>query len=166
MVFNSTRSRYEASARQAQSKRFHPLTSSHPFPPASPLQSSDYPRLPHPPFYSPLTSYASKLAGSDFAPSHLSNLQVHLLICCIPHSLPIELTDALNSMSSGFVPAGAADDLPPEDQAWRKAREDIKDARKRKQESSDPANDVKSLYEVLQQNKGEQAVDSVGLSTR
>ena len=76
------------------------------------------------------------------------NCEQNLIHRC-PHSL---LT--CRNMSSGFVPAGAGDDPPPEDDAWRQARQDVEATRERRKQDAEEAIDGKTLYEVLQQNKG------------
>lgn len=54
-------------------------------------------------------------------------------------------------MSSGFVSAGTVDDAAKRDEEWRKAREELDDDQRKEQ---DNPNDGRSLYEVLQANKG------------
>ena len=56
-------------------------------------------------------------------------------------------------MSSGFVSGGTTDQPLERDDEWRKAQHEIEVARKKKEDESRHEGG-KSLYEVLQQNKG------------
>jgi hypothetical protein len=56
-------------------------------------------------------------------------------------------------MSSGFVSAGTIDKPTERDDAWRVAQEELEENRRRK-EAAEQQNGGKSLYEVLQANKG------------
>lgn len=56
-------------------------------------------------------------------------------------------------MSSGFVPAGSTENTSSTNDDWEKAKQDIEDARRRKEEAGRQEGG-KSLFEVLQQNKG------------
>jgi len=56
-------------------------------------------------------------------------------------------------MSSGFVPGGTIDQPVERDDDWRKAQQELEETRRRKEEQS-RQEDGKSLYEVLQANKG------------
>jgi hypothetical protein len=56
-------------------------------------------------------------------------------------------------MSSGFVSGGTIDDPAERDDAWRAAQEELAENRRRKDELA-TQNDGKSLYDVLQANKG------------
>jgi hypothetical protein len=56
-------------------------------------------------------------------------------------------------MSSGFVSAGTIDKPTERDDAWRAAQEELEENRRRK-EAAEQQNGGKSLYEVLQANKG------------
>ena len=56
-------------------------------------------------------------------------------------------------MSSGFVSGGTIDKPIERDDEWLKAEQELEEIRKRKDELA-RKNDGKSLYEVLQQNKG------------
>lgn len=57
-------------------------------------------------------------------------------------------------MSSGFVSAGTNDNPVERDDEWRKAQEIVEASFRRKQEEGRQEGG-KSLYEVLQQNKGD-----------
>lgn len=57
-------------------------------------------------------------------------------------------------MSSGFVSGGTIDKPIERDDEWLKAQQELEETRKRKDELA-RQNDGKSLYEVLQQNKGD-----------
>ncbi len=58
-------------------------------------------------------------------------------------------------MSSGFVAEGGASEQPAEpNEEWVNAQRAIEESRKRKAEVGQQA-DGKSLFEVLQQNKGD-----------
>ena len=56
-------------------------------------------------------------------------------------------------MSSGFVSAGTTDNPIERDDEWLKAQQEIEAARRRKEEESRQEGG-KTLYEVLQSNKG------------
>ena len=56
-------------------------------------------------------------------------------------------------MSSGFISGGTNDAPTERDDEWRKAQQDIEANRRRKEEESRHDNG-KTLYEVLQANKG------------
>lgn len=56
-------------------------------------------------------------------------------------------------MSSGFVPTGSENKLSRNDGDWLKAQQDIEAIRTQKREQGGQEGG-KSLYEVLQQNKG------------
>ena len=56
-------------------------------------------------------------------------------------------------MSSGFVSGGTADEPIKRDDEWLKAQQELEATRRRKEEESRQTGG-KSLYEVLQQNKG------------
>lgn len=62
-------------------------------------------------------------------------------------------------MSSRFVPAGSTDDTAPDMDDWDQARKDIEETRRRKEEESRQEGG-KSLYDILQQNKGKFISDS------
>ncbi len=57
-------------------------------------------------------------------------------------------------MSSGFVPGGTHDKPLERDDEWLKAQQEIEAARRRKEEE-DSQQGSKTLYEVLQGNKGD-----------
>lgn len=57
-------------------------------------------------------------------------------------------------MSSGFVSGGTVDQPIERDDGWLQAQKEIEANRRRKEEESRQEGG-KSLYEVLQQNKGE-----------
>jgi hypothetical protein len=57
-------------------------------------------------------------------------------------------------MSSGFVSGGTADKPIERDDEWRQAQQEIED-RRREKEDIGKQNEGKSLYEVLQANKGD-----------
>ena len=59
-------------------------------------------------------------------------------------------------MSSGFVPAGADGSSTKPDDAWVKAQQLVAQSRGTEAKIS-KQDDGKSLYDVLQQNKGRQA---------
>ena len=56
-------------------------------------------------------------------------------------------------MSSGFVSGGTTEDASSRDREWQAAHTELEADRQRKAEAGKQA-DGKSLYEVLQQNKG------------
>ena len=58
-------------------------------------------------------------------------------------------------MSSGFVSGGTIDNLAERDDAWRAAQQEIEEKRRQKEDEGRHQNDGKSLFEVLQANKGE-----------
>lgn len=58
-------------------------------------------------------------------------------------------------MSSRFVSAGTIDEPVAQDDEWRRAQEEIEANRRRKAQEG-VLEGGKSLYEVLQSNKGEQ----------
>ena len=57
-------------------------------------------------------------------------------------------------MSSGFVSGGTAEHPIERDDEWLKAQQEI-EANRRKKEEASRQEDGKTLYEVLQNNKGE-----------
>lgn len=57
-------------------------------------------------------------------------------------------------MSSGFVSGGTTDNPIERDDEWLKAQQEIEATRRRKEEESRQEGG-KTLYEVLQSNKGE-----------
>jgi hypothetical protein len=57
-------------------------------------------------------------------------------------------------MSSGFVSGGTIDQPVERDDEWLKAQQEIEDLRRRKEDEA-KQDGGKSLYEILQQNKGE-----------
>lgn len=57
-------------------------------------------------------------------------------------------------MSSGFVSGGTIDNPIERDDEWLKAQQEIEVNRRRKEEEGRQV-DGKSLFEVLQQNKGD-----------
>jgi hypothetical protein len=57
-------------------------------------------------------------------------------------------------MSSGFVSGGTADKPIERDDEWRQAQQEIED-RRREKEDRGKQNEGKSLFEVLQANKGD-----------
>jgi hypothetical protein len=57
-------------------------------------------------------------------------------------------------MSSGFVSGGTADQPLERDDEWRKAQQEIEQRRRQKEEESRQGGE-KSLYEILQSNKGD-----------
>lgn len=61
---------------------------------------------------------------------------------------------------SRFVSAGTAEDPPTRDEDWLQAQQDLDDARRRKEEESRQT-DGKSLFEVLQANKGKPLPTSI-----
>lgn len=60
-------------------------------------------------------------------------------------------------MSSGFVSGGTADAPIERDDEWRQAQREIEEKRREKEELG-KQNEGKSLYEVLQANKGDTAL--------
>ena len=56
-------------------------------------------------------------------------------------------------MSSGFISGGTTDKPIERDDEWLKAQQEIEELRRRKEEEGQQQ-DGKSLYEVLQANKG------------
>ena len=59
-------------------------------------------------------------------------------------------------MSSGFVSGGTTDNPIERDSEWLRVQEELEANRRRKDEESQQVGG-KSLYEVLEQNKGTQA---------
>jgi hypothetical protein len=59
---------------------------------------------------------------------------------------------AHETMSSGFVSGGTADNPTERDEEWKRAAKDLEDARRAKEDLA-KEHDGKSLYEVLQANK-------------
>ncbi len=57
------------------------------------------------------------------------------------------------SMSSGFISGGTADQPLERDDEWRKAQQEIEDRRRQKEQERRQGGE-KSLYEILQNNKG------------
>lgn len=57
-------------------------------------------------------------------------------------------------MSSGFVSGGTIEHPKERDDEWRRAQEELEEQRRLKEEQA-KQNDGKSLYEVLQANKGD-----------
>ena len=57
-------------------------------------------------------------------------------------------------MSSGFVSGGTVDEPTKRDEAWLKVQQQVEEKRKQKLEAARQDNG-KSLYEKLQENKGE-----------
>ena len=57
-------------------------------------------------------------------------------------------------MSSGFVAGGTADNPIERNDEWRQAQQEI-EAKRREKEELGKQNEGKSLYEVLQANKGD-----------
>jgi hypothetical protein len=57
-------------------------------------------------------------------------------------------------MSSGFVSGGTADKPVERDDEWRQAQQEIEDRRREKKDIG-KQNEGKSLYEILQANKGD-----------
>ena len=57
-------------------------------------------------------------------------------------------------MSSGFVSGGTTDQPIQRDDEWLKAQQEVEASRRRREEESKQEGG-KSLYEVLQQNKGD-----------
>ena len=57
-------------------------------------------------------------------------------------------------MSSGFVPGGTADQPLERDDEWRKAQLEIEE-RRRQKEAEHRQGGERSLYEILQHNKGD-----------
>jgi hypothetical protein len=55
---------------------------------------------------------------------------------------------------SRFVPAGTDPDSLPPDDAWLKAKQEVESQKKPKPREEGVQEGGKSLYEVLQQNKG------------
>ena len=66
------------------------------------------------------------------------------------HSTP------LRDMSSGFVSGGTVDAPIERDEEWRQAQREIEEKRREKEELG-KQNEGKSLYEILQANKGDTA---------
>lgn len=66
-------------------------------------------------------------------------------------------------MSSGFVSGGASDQPIERDDEWLKAQQEIEATRRRKEEESRQEGG-KTLYEVLQQNKGDYSENSPSTS--
>jgi len=62
-------------------------------------------------------------------------------------------------MSSGFVSAGTTEKPAERDDAWLKAQAELEAARQRREEAKQ--DDGKSLYEVLQANKGDYHVAGI-----
>ncbi len=60
----------------------------------------------------------------------------------------------LGGMSSGFVSGGTTDTPVEHDEEWLKAQQEI-EANRRKKEGEGKQDGGKSLYEILQNNKGE-----------
>lgn len=56
-------------------------------------------------------------------------------------------------MSSGFVSGGTTEYTPGNDSEWQKVKQELDESRKRRAEQGKHEGG-KSLYEVLQQNKG------------
>ena len=61
-------------------------------------------------------------------------------------------------MSSGFVSGGTADNPIERDDEWKQAQRELEEKRKEKEELG-KQNEGKSLYEVLQANKGDTTLD-------
>lgn len=57
-------------------------------------------------------------------------------------------------MSSGFVSGGTVDEAIQRDDEWVKAQKEIEETRRRKEEEGRQEGG-KTLFEVLQQNKGD-----------
>ena len=57
-------------------------------------------------------------------------------------------------MSSGFVSGGTADSPTKRDDEWVKAQQEIEASRRRKEEDG-RQEDGKTLYDILQANKGD-----------
>lgn len=68
--------------------------------------------------------------------------------------------DDLAVMSSGFVSGGTIDEPAERDDEWLRVQRDLEEERRRKAEIG-KQDGGKSLYEVLQQNKSESAIDSL-----
>lgn len=66
-------------------------------------------------------------------------------------------------MSSGFVCGGTADQPTERDDEWLQAQKDIENTRRRKEEEIRQSGG-KTLYEVLQQNKGKYILPNPGCS--
>lgn len=66
-------------------------------------------------------------------------------------------------MSSGFVSGGTVERPVERDDAWLQAQKDVEETRRRKEEESRQEGG-KTLYEVLQQNKGDYRVSILKLS--
>lgn len=77
--------------------------------------------------------------------AHFDHSPPHLGILFVP-------ADAI-TMSSGFVPGGTIDKPTERDDEWRAAQAEI-EAKRLEKEDRDKQHDGKSLYEVLQANKG------------
>lgn len=58
-------------------------------------------------------------------------------------------------MSSGFIPSSTSSNLNFRDEEWIKARAELDAARHRKEELSQQQQNGKSLYDVLQANRGD-----------
>lgn len=57
-------------------------------------------------------------------------------------------------MSSGFVSGGSIDNPIERDDEWRRAQQELEDQRRQKAEQN-KQHEGKSLYEILQANKGD-----------
>lgn len=64
-------------------------------------------------------------------------------------------------MSSGFVSGGTADNPTERDDEWKQAQREIEEKRREK-EAIGKQNEGKSLYEVLQANKGDTRSTLIG----
>lgn len=62
----------------------------------------------------------------------------------------------MRDMSSGFVSGGTADAPIERDDEWKQAQREIEEKRREKEELG-KQNEGKSLFEVLQANKGDKA---------
>ena len=71
-----------------------------------------------------------------------------------PYTYPPSSRPYPPTMSSGFVSGGTADAPVERDDAWVQAQQEIEANRRRKEEES-RQDGGKTLYEVLQANKGE-----------
>lgn len=58
-------------------------------------------------------------------------------------------------MSSGFISGGTTDDPTVRSDEWLAAQQEIEASRRRKAEEASRQQDGKTLYEVLQGNKGD-----------
>ena len=56
-------------------------------------------------------------------------------------------------MSEKFVPAGSLDQITDRDNEWLQARQELV-AKQKEREAINPEHDGKTLFEVLQANKG------------